>query len=288
VTRATIDQRTAADLTTLAAQLAPGFTVRLERTRPTWAAGWVEDMPVDEHDLGAVLEYVRDEHGGQLYRATVLGTDGAELYTARVPVAGPPRRRGRVLPRSAWEGGDDDARAPNVAAPQAAAPGLQVSDLVQLVQAMQSTGSDRQETVLQAVREMTNQTRQSTSELVRAVLETRATERQQGGLQQQLREVVEASQAIEEIREALAVPEQNAPARGNADPMSGALQQAAVSVLAEGMRSEMQRRTQPTPAQPQPRPGVQQAHAKRPPPNFQRVQPRARQPRPPSPKPSST
>lgn len=251
VTRSTIDQRTAADLTALAAQLAPGFCVRLERTRPTWAAGWVEDLPIDDHDLGAVLEYLRDEHGGQLYRATVLGTDGAELYTSRVPIAGPPRRRGRVLPRASWEGSDND-HAPTVAA-QAAPQGLAIADLVQLVQAMQSTSGERQETVLEAVREMTNQTQTSTRELVRAVLETRSAERTQGGLQHQLREVVEATHAIEEIREALAVPD-GGPRGEPANPMRTALGAAAAEVLAEGMRSEMRRQHRPHPPQSAQRP----------------------------------
>lgn len=261
VTRAAVDQRTASDLANLASQLAPGFVVRLERTRPTWAAGWVEDLPIDDQDLGAVLEYVRDEHGGQLYRASVLSSDGAELYSARIPIAGPPRRRGRPISRAAWDGADDERQHNTAPAPSSSPQGLQMADVVALMQVMQQSKGTNQDAVLEAVREMTSQTQRSTSELLRAVLQQRSEERKTNGLQHQLREVVEASQAIEEIREALAVHADAPPQAGrdDSDPMQEALKQAAVSVLAQGMQNEM-RRGPPAPGQP--------------PPGYRRVQPR--------------
>jgi hypothetical protein len=258
-----VDTRAANDLAALADQLQPGLTCRIERTRPTWAAGWVEDLQIDDHDLGAVLEYISAEHGGQMYRATVIGIEGQQLYTARIPISGPPRRRGRLLPRSAWDGTDDDAPRATPQAQQHHAPALDLAGLGALLAQLQNGNTDRGETVIAAVREMTQQSARTTADLLRAVMQQRAeekAERKGGVFREHLQEFVNASHAIEEVREVLGV-HNAAPAKDDDETrglMKGVLTQAAAQMIRDGMANDAQRSNAPA----------------QPPPGFRRVQPR--------------
>jgi len=261
-----VDTRAASDLSALADQLQPGLTCRIERTRPTWAAGWVEDLQIDDHDLGAVLEYISAEHGGQMYRATVIGIEGQQLYTARIPISGPPRRRGRLLPRSAWDGTDDETPR-HIPQQTNHAPAFDLKDLGALFATLQNHGADRGESVIAAVREMTTQSARTTADLLRAVMQQRADEKKGGGFREHLQEFVNASHAIEEVREVLGV-HNAAPAKDDETGglMRGVLTQAAAQMIKDGMANDAQR-TQ-APAQP--------------PPGFRRVQPRRAPPTPPT------
>lgn len=276
-TRNSVDQRTALDLATLADQLQPGLTVRLERLRPTWAAGWVEDVPIDDADLGGLLDYLSHEHGGQMYRATVLASDGSQLYTARIPIAGAPRRRGRVLAREAWEGLPEPAQ---VVAPVAAAqaPQSQLGDLLQVMQAMQKQGDARQDATLGAVEKMVASQQKQTADLMTALFRNNAPP----NLRAQLAELVSATQAIEEIREVLGGPERGAapPVASDDDGRSQVnriLERVAADALSQGLRNDATRGQAPSAppsTQPRPQPPARPNHARR-------VQPRtARKPSP--------
>jgi hypothetical protein len=265
LTRNSVDQRTAADLATLANQLAPGLTVRLERLRPTWAAGWVEDVPIDDADLGGLLDYLAHEHGGQMYRATVLASDGSQLYTARVPIAGAPRRRGRVLAREAWEGLPEPAQVV-AQAPAAQAPQSQLADLVQLMQAMQSQGNARQDAVLGAVREMVNANQRQTHELLTALFQ-RPDAPQAPNFRAQLAELAAASEALEEVREVLGAGAR-APAAAPDDERSGMnriIERIAADALSQGLRNDAARGQAPSAPAPQqrPQPPARPNHARR-------------------------
>jgi hypothetical protein len=267
-TRNTIDSRTAEDLERLAGQLAPGLTVRLERLRPTWAAGWVEDLPIDDGDLGGLLDYVSHTHGGQVYRATVLASDGSQLYTARVPVAGPPRRLGRVVNREVWEG--FEAPSSTAAAPaQAPAPASSTRELVELLGALQHHNDARQDATIGAVREMVQAQQRQTADLLAAFFQQQPPQ----GLRAQLHELVQATEAIEEIREVLGAPERSSAPQAQPPQerslMRGALEQLAADALRQGLANDAARaRVPPVP------------------PGFRRVQ--RRPVAPPAPAPSST
>lgn len=273
-TRNSVDSRTALDLATLANQLQPGLTVRLERLRPTWAAGWVEDVPIDDADLGGLLDYLSHEHGGQMYRATVLASDGSQLYTARVPIAGPPRRRGRVLPREAWEGLPEPGQVVHApSAPQAQS--SQLGDLVQLMQAMQGQGDARQDATLGAVREMVQAQQRQTADLMTALFRNNAPP----NLRAQLNELVSATQAIEEIREVLGGPARDAPPPASDDDrpqVNRILERIAADALSQGLRNDATRGQAPSAPAPQQRPAQPPQPTR--PNHARRVQPRTARP----------
>lgn len=266
-TRSAVDRQTADDLDRLAQQLRPGLTVRIERTRPTWAAGWIEDMPLDDHDLAAVLEYVSAEHGGQTYRASVISHEGAILYSSRLCIAGPPRRRGRVMNRDAWDGTAEPERQPERHQEHRDAP----INLVELF-----TVISRQQAEARA--EQAEANRQRDTQIDRLVASLLADRRLQAApppppppppsLRDQLREVVEATQAVDEIREALTV-DTPPPRERQRSAMTGIIEQAAGAMLAQGMANDQARR-QAAPQQQQPPPQRQrrivQEHRAPPPP----------------------
>lgn len=275
-TRAAVDYRTASDLDQLATQLQPGMLVRVERTRPTFAAGWIEDITIDDHDLGAVLEYLAAEHGGQLYRATVIAPDGQQLYTARLPIAGPPKRRGRVLPRSAWDGSDDDG-------PRALATPTHTNDarpdpidgFVRLFEVMRGGADDRNDAILRAMAETQKQNNSTVGNLLAAVMHQRESTNVKTSLRGQLAELREATEAVDEIREAFAVDRDDEPR----DNDRSAVDSFAADILKAGMQNEMRKGAQAPAAAPQQRPQQRRP----PPPNFRRVAPQPRQPPPKAP-----
>lgn len=250
-TRQTIDSRTSDDLESLAAQLRPNLIARVERVRPTWAAGWIEDYPIDDDNLSELLEYVRDEHGGSNYKITILAVDGTALYSSKIAIAGMPRKRGREVPRSRWDGSDDDeprARIREAEAPQTNGGRRERGELTELVQALASFGGNNgRDHVLEAVREMTDRTQKQTTELIRAIVETRSQERQSGGLTGQLREVLQATETIRELREALTddqPPPRAEDERGGSSRMIEAL---ATDLLRQGMANDAGRQRPTTP-----------------------------------------
>ena len=242
-TRGAVDRQTADDLDRLAGQLRPGLLVRLERTRPTWAAGWIEDMPLDDHDLAAVLEYVSAEHGGQTYRASVISHEGAILYSSRLTIAGPPRRRGRVTSRDAWDGLAEPERQPE----RHQEPQIDLVALFNVISTQQR----------EARAEQAEANRQRDTQIDRLVASLLADRRQAAAppppppsLRDQLREVVQATQAVDEIREALTV---DTPPRGRSperSPLAGVIEQAAGAMLAQGMANDQAARRQQPPQQP--------------------------------------
>lgn len=251
-TRHTVDARTSDDLEALARQMRPNLIARIERLRPTWAAGWIEDYPIDTGELGELLAYVRDEHGGSNYKITILSPDQSVLYTSRIPIAGMPRKRGRELPRARWDGADDEpgprAALRDAETREPRTNGTSANDLAALVTALGGVmGGGNRDHVLEAVREMTQNTQRQTSDLIAAVLATRSAERQSTGLVGQLREVVQATAGIRELREALA--EDAPPSRENDDEgrsgTSKLLETAATELLRAGIANDAQRRQQP-------------------------------------------
>lgn len=118
-TGAWTDKAETEQLTRFAEQLAPSMTVRIYRRRPLWCTGWLEDIELEEGTLGELLAYLKNEHGGERYLAEILTVDGRVGFRAVLPVAGAPRRAGRVVSRDEWEG---TASSPRQAAPVQAAP----------------------------------------------------------------------------------------------------------------------------------------------------------------------
>lgn len=239
-TRRAIDERMRDDLGHFAEALRPGLTVRLERTRPTWAAGWVEDLPLDDEELTGVLEYISNEHGGQLYRATVLAPDGSQLYVAKIPIAGPPRRRGNVQSREAWEGLPEvnHERAQPIAQPVAQPQGLDFKDMLEMFRMLRDESDKRETSILGAVKEMTQQSAASVDRLVGAVMQRDQEQVKRGGLREQLKELREAKDAIDDIAEVFGTTDHPQP-QEERGAMDRALETAAAEMLVTGLKNDM-------------------------------------------------
>jgi hypothetical protein len=273
-TRNQLDQRLAGDIAHLASQLRTGHTLRLERLRPTWAAGWVGEIMIDDHDVGGLMEYIAQEHGGQQYRGVLVNEDDVVLLTVRIPIAGPPRRRGRETPRHIWEGVHDERATTTHATMQQptvvqASPSIDVAGLAgafaQIVTAIGGIGGRGDHQVLDAVREMATQSQQSNRELVNAVLTARTQDNNRQTLATQLQDFKRTANAIEEIREVFGAADGGgAPPQEN-DPMA----QVASTILMQGLQNDRGR----APAQPNAQPKPQGA------PNVRPMTPRQQVPR---------
>lgn len=200
-TRRRADEAVADELQSLAEKLRPGVTIRLERLRPGWAAGFLEEYPLEDGDLSELYDHVQTEHGGQLYKITVLSSDGRAWYDSRIRVAGPPRERGRVIDRDAYEGIANPRSAPQQSAqpaPQAQPSG--VPDLMSVFSLVLQQQQKASEAQLEAVREMVGRSSEQTRELISTIVQQRGEDRRHTSISGQLEELSEAGQTMERVR----------------------------------------------------------------------------------------
>jgi len=207
-TKAAADTLEAERLRAVASQIRPGVTVQIERTRPTWCAGYLEDYPIDQDGeaFAELRAYVRDTYGGARFRLTVISSSGITLAEGNLPVAAPPRHFGKSIDRERWEGNlsqrqdaPTTARAPEaspIAAPAASANETLLGLVLGLVK-------DSNQATLTSVREMTAQTREQTADLVKAIIGTRSEERRERSITTQLGELVEVTRAVDKVNRQL-------------------------------------------------------------------------------------
>jgi hypothetical protein len=261
--RTHFERREADDYAELTAQLSPGITCRILRTRPSWCAGWIEDLELDSGDITELFEHLRAEHGGQVYSVQVIGRDNRILYKARVPIAGPVRRDGRKITREQWDGTDDAAaassqqrqtgpRETNGASPSAIDP----MSLVRMFLEMQATSSGQ---ITEAIREMQRMQTKQTEGLVAAVMTQRSQEAGSRTLGSQLAEVAAVAAQVDDIRAhfVASAPQQAAQPEA-VDPIRAAT----VEIFKTAIQNEMGRgKRQQTPQGAQPRPQRPQGQA---------------------------
>ena len=154
--RRVVDDQRADAFEDIAKGLRAGTMIRIHRTRPLWAAGWIEDYPLDRSGVPGLLEYLRDEHGGQGYQLSPLSPSGAPLADFPQPIAGAVRLRGRVVDRDAYERGG--ARAPEPAAAIHAPAAASANDASMIKLVLDEARESRNAT-LDAVREMAKDSR---------------------------------------------------------------------------------------------------------------------------------
>lgn len=217
-TRAAIDDGAARVVRSLATVIKPGMRLRLSRTRPTWAAGFLEDYPVSEGDsLATFFEHVRDEYGGQSYTVEVLAAGDVQAFEGALTVAGPPMERGKPINRAKWECRDEEeqpARRTNVV--ERAAPAFPVEAIVSIATLVLGAFQKHQSEQLSSVKEMVTQSR----ELVVAALGQRDKQEQRTSFAAQLGEIVDATQSLDKVRKVIAGPTPRATARGDEDESS--------------------------------------------------------------------
>lgn len=195
--RATADAGQAMALAELGRHIRPGYVLRLERMRPSWCDGWVEDIPVESASMGELYRQIREEFGGTHYRVIVLGPQETPVYEGRISISEPPRRRGRPIDRDGWEQAlEGRSRAANpqpvaavAAAPSDASSGMNFELMKMLFQQQRETS----DATLAAVKELMNRTAGMVSE----VLQQRETSNARSSLSEQLGELVEGTRAIQ-------------------------------------------------------------------------------------------
>lgn len=194
-TRTTVDERRAAEVRRFAESLGrESSEVKIERTRPTWCAGFLEYYDVGPDGWRDLSEYIRDEHGGERYRLALVSPNGQELVHCNQPIAGPPRLRGRVIDRQRWDrlvnGGDETPQPPAPAKTEAPQQDTRLFELVL------ETQREAQKAVLASVEKMVSDSKEATRELVGQVIRP-----QPGSLAEQLGELRTNVQAVDMIRE---------------------------------------------------------------------------------------
>jgi hypothetical protein len=251
-TRAAVDDVQADTMRKLAELIKPGVAIRIERVRPTWAAGWIEDYPTDGAGdaLGELYEHLRDEHGGQLYRLTILAPGEQPLYVGAQAIAGPVRVSGRAMGRDAFEMA---TRPPVERAPSSAPDPFPIGSIVTALAGFLQTMMERQDKSAQmqldAVRDMVRIGQKQGSDLAAAVLQVRADERESKGLASQVTELIEGMDAVEAVKKRFGGGNKSGREDDHTDPMNGVLAEAAKSFLGNVMSSTAARRA----SQPKPR-----------------------------------
>lgn len=245
-TRAVADDAQAQTMLRLSQHIKPGVEIRIERARPSWAAGWLEDYPIEATGdaLQELYEHLRDEHGGQLYKLTVLAPGETPLYVGAVPIAGQVRERGRPLSRDAWD--PQPARAAvREREPNAPAPPLPIGEMLgafgsfmQMVLGQQDKAAQLQ---IAAVRDMVASSQKQTSELTSAVLQVRSSESEHRGLAGQIAELMDGVTAVESLRKRFGAAAA-APDKEDESALDGALKDATRHFLGSVMGSMAQGR----------------------------------------------
>lgn len=252
-TRAAIDENSARAVRSLATVIRPGMRLRLSRTRPTWAAGFLEDYPVTEGDsLATFFEHVRDEYGGQSYTVEVLAAGDVQAFEGALTVAGPPMERGRPINRAKWEGRDDEPPATRIVA-QPPPPAFNLEGVVSLATLVLGAFQKHNSEQMGAVKEMVTQSR----ELVVAALGQREQRETRTSFAAQLSEIVEATTALDKVKKVITGPTPRTLAAPAEDDDMKLMARAAKKAFFDGVASHLVRGA--VPAQPTPAPAPQPA-----------------------------
>ena len=248
-TRRSVDYQNASELERLAFVLRPGVPVRVERTRPHWCAGVVETyFTLESGRLDELIDYLRDEWGGQVYRVTVLQPHGAPAFESRLTVCAPPRSEGRRIYRDTWAGESEESdederpthrkkRTSNPEPTRSPAGPSTFGELRELLAMMQAMHADASGKSLDAVRDIIANTRAEKEQLIQAVTEMRTQEARSGSLVDQLGEFMTAQRALESVGKAFGAARGREENPGEDDLMKGALKEAAKSFLGGAISS---------------------------------------------------
>lgn len=235
--RGAVDAAAAGHLQDLARQLRIGTTVRIERIRPSWASGWLEDLTLSQGGYGELLEHLQEEYGGKKYRLTVLLPNGSPGFEATQDIAGPPLDEGSEVDRDEWNGQPgkrerERARERNAIPAAATTPtqGLDAVALVKLMLEMQAAGAERTE---RAMAQLATQNR----ETLQSVLQVREVERGPN-LVEQLGELEQAKRALDRMGRVFGAADRPSGEAGADDVMSGAMKEATKHFLGNVLASE--------------------------------------------------
>ena len=238
ITRSAVDSAIGDEIGRLAVALRPGITARLARIRPLWAAGWLEDYPLDSGKIGELLEYLSQEHGGQTYRVTLCGPDGQPYFDTSLPIAGPPRKRGRPIDRDAWEGESASSRNPPPAALSPSQAPQHNDELFKLFGMMLDNERHSSEKLVSSIRELISASSKSSEEILKGVMASRRAEIDAGSFTHQIGELARGAAALEEVKAALTSGDKSAVVPHEGDALDGVFKDAAKDFLSKAMLSK--------------------------------------------------
>jgi hypothetical protein len=224
----------------LAQLLRPGVSVRVERLKPTWAAGWICDLTLDVGSMGELYEELREEWGGKSYRVTVLYPNGAPAYECRLEVAGPPRSEGRLIRRDDYDG---VPRVPASPAPSSSSgPSQDLQGVLGIFQLIMDTNARATDAQMQAMRELSERSAAQNQGLIEAMLEARTSENRGTSFSAQLGELMEANKAIERVKRNFGAAAPGA--APDEDALQGAMKEATAGFFKHVIASEFAKRPQ--------------------------------------------
>lgn len=245
--RQLLDSRQADALHDLGTALVMGCPVRIERVRPAWCAGWVEDTDIDVGDLGELYNYLQGEWGGSQYRVTALHVDGRPLMAVKLKVAGPPRQGGRLINRGRWEGataGEDLPEGAPVAA-AAAAGASPLADPLAFVQFMMTESRTSAAEARSSVQAVAERHSQDVQQLMGLIATRDATRDESNSLVGQIATLTEGVQAVEELRDTMQASQPTADAP---EPeRSGLINKAVETMVMDAMSKSVHQTDAPTP-----------------------------------------
>lgn len=256
VTRGVADQAAAGELAELARALRPGTTVRLERLRPSWCAGWLEDIELEAGGMRDLYDHVRNEWGGQRYRMQVLMPSGQVAFTSSLNISGPPMHEGRRIDRDEWEGyGQSSRRSANPQQQRTQPKGDELSGILGVFKLIMDTQNEATKTQMESVREFVKNSAAQNQDLIEALALRDGEKAGRASLREQLGEIVEATQAIEGVRKVLGGGRQsNSRREEDDDPMKEAVREATKHFIGNAMGSFFSKKPGSGPGKPGPGP----------------------------------
>ncbi len=243
-----IDARQGEALADLGTALTMGCPVRIERVRPAWCAGWVEDTDIDVGDMGELYNYLQGEWGGSQYRITALHVDGRPLMAVKLKVAGPPRQGGRLINRGRWEGATAGDELPEGAPPPEplAVGTVPASNPLEFVQFMMTESRASAAEARASVREMGEVHSRDVQQLMGLIAKRDETRDESNSLVGQIATLTEGVQAVEELRDTMTA---NQPTQDQPEPeRSGIINTAVEAMVVDAMRNTVPQTNTPTPA----------------------------------------
>lgn len=213
--------------------------VRITRTKPAWAAGFLEEYALED-GFSELLEYVRDEWGGAKYKLEMLLPDGAVGAVHSLAVAGPVRQYGKVQRREDWFG-DETAPRNRVQNRNDDAGGAGGAGLIELCRLMMDQATRTSEQTMAAVRELASTSAKENRELIAAVVNQRENndQRRGGSFSEQLGEILESAKALDGVKKQLAPAERRSKRDddGDDDGEEGMMKEATKAVTAHFMNA---------------------------------------------------
>jgi hypothetical protein len=237
-TRRVADHAAASEIAQLSVRLHPGLRVQIERTKPHWCAGIVEEDYVVSHGgVVEMLSHIREEWGGAAYRLTISQPNGAVAFESRVQIAAPPRHECAPITRASWLGEEPATRQAPAANPAPRAP-EQPNPLELVREVFRLIGGMQQAPVVANLERLETMNERLVSALVTKNGQD-VQVRQVPTLREQLEELADAHQAVERAGKMFGGARDDRKSDEDEDDvMQGALKEATKHFLGNALASQ--------------------------------------------------